>query len=330
MEVERSLRVLDGAVVVIDGVAGCEAQTTTVWRQADRNGSARQLATGLTAASELGETGATEAAPAATATILPRLVFVNKMDREGAALGKAVKSLGARLGLSTPGFCGSDISKKNTGTTIGRPLLVLQWPLVLDGISSNAYGPGSGGSALKGIVDLVRLEIVEFVGRLGAVVRTTRLRPAAAVVDSGSIDSNSNEEGLELPEVIEVIEGASGVGGIAETLSGTPFSSRLSLQKPSSQQQPTISAWETAPATERARVWREVIAMRSALVEALAALDEGVVESFLEVSWSAESVQACIFSKYHSILYKLNIGWGYFEGTRRRHSGGGAPCDVNG
>jgi elongation factor G len=66
-EVERSLRVLDGAVAVVCGVAGVEAQTETVWRQADRHA-------------------------------VPRLVFVNKLDRAGASFDGAIASLRARLG----------------------------------------------------------------------------------------------------------------------------------------------------------------------------------------------------------------------------------------
>ncbi|WP_443216954.1 elongation factor G [Saccharothrix sp. ALI-22-I] len=65
-EVERSLRVLDGAVVVFDGVAGVEPQSESVWRQADRHG-------------------------------VPRIAFVNKLDRAGADLDTAVASIRERL-----------------------------------------------------------------------------------------------------------------------------------------------------------------------------------------------------------------------------------------
>ncbi len=67
IEVERSLRVLDGAVVVLDGVAGVEPQTETVWRQADRHR-------------------------------VPRLVFVNKLDRAGADFARCLAQLTDRLG----------------------------------------------------------------------------------------------------------------------------------------------------------------------------------------------------------------------------------------
>ena len=66
MEVERSLRVLDGAVAVFDGVAGVEPQTETVWRQADRYN-------------------------------VPRICFVNKLDRTGADFFFCVGSIAERL-----------------------------------------------------------------------------------------------------------------------------------------------------------------------------------------------------------------------------------------
>jgi elongation factor G len=66
VEVERSLRVLDGAVAVFDGVAGVEPQSETVWRQADKYG-------------------------------VPRICFINKMDRTGADFFAAVESIKERL-----------------------------------------------------------------------------------------------------------------------------------------------------------------------------------------------------------------------------------------
>ena len=67
IEVERSLRVLDGAVVVFDSVSGVEPQSETVWKQADRYG-------------------------------VPRIVFVNKMDRMGANFLRVVGQIKQRLG----------------------------------------------------------------------------------------------------------------------------------------------------------------------------------------------------------------------------------------
>ena len=69
MEVERSLRVLDGAVAVFDSVAGVQPQSETVWRQADRYG-------------------------------VPRIAFINKMDRTGANFFAAVQSMRERLGAN--------------------------------------------------------------------------------------------------------------------------------------------------------------------------------------------------------------------------------------
>src|SRR5438876_7109509 len=67
MEVERSLRVLDGAIAVFDSVAGVEPQSETVWRQAERYG-------------------------------VPRITFMNKMDRTGADFFASIQSMIDRLG----------------------------------------------------------------------------------------------------------------------------------------------------------------------------------------------------------------------------------------
>lgn len=69
VEVDRAIRVMDAAVVILDGRAGVQAQTRTVWRQADRYG-------------------------------LPRLVFVNKMDRPGADFGRVVRQLQSAFNLT--------------------------------------------------------------------------------------------------------------------------------------------------------------------------------------------------------------------------------------
>jgi len=69
LEVERSLRVLDGAVAVFDGVSGVEPQTETVWRQADKYN-------------------------------VPRMCFINKMDRTGANFYKALDSIKKMLGCN--------------------------------------------------------------------------------------------------------------------------------------------------------------------------------------------------------------------------------------
>jgi elongation factor G len=95
IEVERSLRVLDGAVTVLDGNAGVEPQTETVWRQADKYK-------------------------------VPRIVFVNKMDKIGADFDKSVQSIRDRLGAKA---------------------VPIQLPIGAE-------------SALKGLVDLVRMKAV--------------------------------------------------------------------------------------------------------------------------------------------------------------------------
>ncbi len=95
IEVERSLKVLDGAVCVFDGVAGVEPQSETVWRQADKYK-------------------------------VPRICFVNKLDRTGADFFRCVEMIKDRLGC--------------------KPL-VLQIPV---GLEAN----------LKGVVDLVKMKAI--------------------------------------------------------------------------------------------------------------------------------------------------------------------------
>lgn len=99
IEVQRSLRVLDGAIAVLDGVAGVEPQTETVWRQANKYA-------------------------------VPRMVFVNKLDRVGASFERCVEMVQKRLDAQT---------------------LVLQRPIGQEG-------------GFKGIVDLVTLEQVVWDG----------------------------------------------------------------------------------------------------------------------------------------------------------------------
>ncbi|KAB8237596.1 mitochondrial elongation factor MEF2 [Aspergillus alliaceus] len=72
-EVLRSLRILDGAVCILDGVAGVEAQTEQVWHQA-------------------------------STYKIPRVVYVNKLDRDGAAFGRTVREVASRLG-GLPAVC---------------------------------------------------------------------------------------------------------------------------------------------------------------------------------------------------------------------------------
>ena len=99
VEVERSLRVLDGAVAVFDGVAGVEPQSETVWRQADRYN-------------------------------VPRICFVNKLDRVGAEFHRCVDMIVTRLG-ATP--------------------LVLQIPIGAEG-------------GFKGVVDLIEMRALVWPG----------------------------------------------------------------------------------------------------------------------------------------------------------------------
>ncbi len=112
VEVERSLRVLDGAVAVFDAVSGVEPQSETVWRQADHYG-------------------------------VPRIAFVNKLDRIGATVGLTVAMLRDRLGA--------------------HPILI-QLPIGLEGDFS-------------AIIDLLEMRVLTFHGELGETMKTEMIGP---------------------------------------------------------------------------------------------------------------------------------------------------------
>ena len=110
VEVERSLRVLDGGVVVFDGVAGVEPQSETVWRQADKYK-------------------------------VPRICFINKLDRMGASFEKSLSSIWERL---TP-----------NAVAVGIPI----------GLES----------AFEGIIDLLRMKKITFEGDKGEQVLVSEI-----------------------------------------------------------------------------------------------------------------------------------------------------------
>jgi elongation factor G len=110
IEVERSLRVLDGAVAVFDGKEGVEAQSETVWRQADRYR-------------------------------VPRLCFINKMDKIGASFDFSFKTIKTRLGANG---------------------IAIQYPIGL-------------GHEHKGIIDLIRQRAFLFEGEKGETVTETAI-----------------------------------------------------------------------------------------------------------------------------------------------------------
>ena len=101
-EVQRSLRVLDGAVVVFDGVAGVEAQSETVWRQADKYN-------------------------------VPRICFINKLDRMGASFEKSLQSIWDKL---------------------TKDAVAIQYPIGEE-------------AQFEQIIDLIEMKAVKFEGEMG-------------------------------------------------------------------------------------------------------------------------------------------------------------------
>jgi len=128
IEVERSLRVLDGAVAVFCGVGGVEPQSETVWRQADRYG-------------------------------VPRVAFVNKMDRVGADYDRVVAMMRARLGANPVPIqipIGSEDTFRGVVDVIERR--AIYWD---DDTLGAAYHVAEVPAELEGATDAARERVVE-------------------------------------------------------------------------------------------------------------------------------------------------------------------------
>ncbi|GAB5373077.1 hypothetical protein AAMO2058_001719000 [Amorphochlora amoebiformis] len=117
--VERAVRVLDGAVAIVDAVSGVQAQTETVWRQADRHN-------------------------------VPRILFINKMDRDDGSVERSVESLKHRLPGKTP--------------------LIIQVADVKDG-------------SLERVVDIRTMQVLEWQGEKGQTLVSTPLSEYAKASD---------------------------------------------------------------------------------------------------------------------------------------------------
>ncbi|HEX2345749.1 MAG TPA: elongation factor G [Gaiellaceae bacterium] len=177
MEVERSLRVLDGAVAVFDSVAGVQPQSETVWRQADRYR-------------------------------VPRIAFINKMDRTGADFDAAVQSMRDRLGA--------------TPVPIHLPI--------------------GNEEAFAGIVDLVDMKAITYTNALGtdlvvddipadlaAPAETAHhlLIDAVAEFDDELMETYLDDEGAVAPEMIRrALRKGTLAGTVTPVLAGSAFKNK--------------------------------------------------------------------------------------------------------
>ncbi|KAH0544594.1 Ribosome-releasing factor 2, mitochondrial [Glutinoglossum americanum] len=131
-EVLRSLRILDGAVCILDGVAGVEAQTEKVWHQA-------------------------------SSYMIPRIVYVNKLDRDGASFGRTVKEIGARL-AGWPAVCQIPWWEGKKGRFVGVGDAI--------GLRAMKWDEGGDGKAVK----VCQLEELEKPGEaLGEEIKRARV-----------------------------------------------------------------------------------------------------------------------------------------------------------
>ncbi len=176
VEVQRSLRVLDGGVVVFDGVAGVEPQSETVWRQADQYQ-------------------------------VPRICFVNKMDRTGADFERCVRMIVERVN--------------------GNPVPI-QMP----------YGQGDD---FKGIIDLFTLELVTFSGENGNIIErhpvpeshreiaeTMRTEMIEKIVENDEFltEKYLMEEAISNDELLAALRAATLAGRVQAVLCGSSLKNK--------------------------------------------------------------------------------------------------------
>jgi elongation factor G len=177
VEVERSLRVLDGAVAVFDAVAGVQPQSETVWRQADRYN-------------------------------VPRIAFINKMDRTGADFFKSVQSMVDRLGA--------------------KPVPV-QIPIGQE-------------DAHRGVVDVVEMRAITWVDDLGTKMEIGEIPPelaeqaseyhhqvidAVADHDEELLETYLEDESAVTPEMLKrALRAATLDGSITPVLLGSAFKNK--------------------------------------------------------------------------------------------------------
>src|SRR4051794_17086732 len=176
VEVERSLRVLDGAVALFDAVAGVQPQSETVWRQADKYS-------------------------------VPRIAFINKMDRVGADFAAAVKSMVDRLGAKA---------------------VPVQLPIGAE-------------DAFEGVVDLIERKVIRYVDPLGmtweesaptgdlaeeAELARHELIEAVADHDEAIMHAFLEDEEIEPAALRAAVRAATLDGSITPVLCGSAFKNK--------------------------------------------------------------------------------------------------------
>jgi elongation factor G len=175
-EVQRSLRVLDGGVVIFDGVAGVQPQSETVWRQANRYS-------------------------------VPRICFVNKMDRTGADLERTIAMIRERLGANP---------------------VAIQLALGAE-------------ESFEGVIDLLRMQSVTYADQMGTEVITGPI-PEGMLLEAGAAREDLLEalslfddaiaekylEGIEIavPELISVLRRATIANALVPVLCGSSLHTR--------------------------------------------------------------------------------------------------------